>query len=296
MLSTHDRPALKAAAKESLRSANSRGVPVTLVTVVYLLMVLVPAVISGLQYRAVTTQLLPQLQMMNPSSPEEAMELLSMMRGYSASGGYSLAMLLLSIVLAVVGVGYQLYTLRISRGEDPGSVGALFDPFRQFGRFFVVLLLQGLFPFLWYLAGLIPGIILIVIGAASELPGLSILGGLLFFAGFILFIIAVYSYSQAVYFALDNPDMSATNTLRASKQAMRGHKWEYFVLELSFLGWAILTGLTFGILSIWVYPYQFTTFANYYNALTGWQPAAEGAETAPAAAGAPEKEPEWWEK
>ena len=296
MIPTYDRPALKSAAKESLRAAKSRGVPVTLVTIVYLVMLLTPSIITNIQTRRITAQLLPTLQTLNPNSTEDAMQFFSAITRATPGVGFSLAMLLLSVVLAVLSVGYQLYTLRISRNEDPGSVGALFDPFRQFGRFFVVLLLQALLPLLWYLAGLIPGLILMVIGAASNASFLAILGALVMLAGFLLCFIAALSYSQAVYFALDNPDMGAMDTLRASKQTMAGHKWEYFVLELSFIGWALLTGLTFGILGIWVAPYQGTTLANYYNALIGWWPAAEGAEVDSAYTEAPAKEPEWWEK
>lgn len=51
---------------------------------------------------------------------------------------------------------------------------------------------------------------------------------------------------------------------------MRGHKWELFVLDLSFLGWMLLSAL-FAPVSIWLDPYRAITNANYYNRLVGAQ-------------------------
>ena len=85
-------------------------------------------------------------------------------------------------------------------------------------------------------------------------------------------IIAAFAYSQTIYIMLDNPQISPLEAIAASKQLMRGHKFEYFTLQLSFLGWACLSIFTFGLLGIWLNPYMQVTMANYYNALTGWQP------------------------
>ena len=48
---------------------------------------------------------------------------------------------------------------------------------------------------------------------------------------------------------------------------MKGHKWDLFVLMLSFLGWALLGALTFGILYIWILPYMNTTLILFYDKL-----------------------------
>ena len=55
-----------------------------------------------------------------------------------------------------------------------------------------------------------------------------------------------YSYFMVPYIAAENPDMSGREAVTLSRRIMRGHKWECFVLELSFLGWQILGLLTFG--------------------------------------------------
>ena len=70
---------------------------------------------------------------------------------------------------------------------------------------------------------------------------------------------------MALYIMIENPHMSALDCIKASKQLMNGHKGELFVLDLSFLGWAILTVVPFVV--IWVFPYYNTAVTNYYIAL-----------------------------
>lgn len=52
---------------------------------------------------------------------------------------------------------------------------------------------------------------------------------------------------------------------------MNGHKWELFVLELSFIGWYLLGFVTLGIGLLWVVPYYNAVHADYYRALAGDQ-------------------------
>ena len=54
------------------------------------------------------------------------------------------------------------------------------------------------------------------------------------------------------------------NVLKESAKIMKGHKFELFVLELSFLGWVILTVITFGIVGLYFVPYYNATLTNYY--------------------------------
>ena len=66
---------------------------------------------------------------------------------------------------------------------------------------------------------------------------------------------------------LDNQDMKAMDCIRKSKEMMKGHKWEYFKLMFSFIGWIILGIFTFGILYFWLMPYMMVTECNFYNEL-----------------------------
>mgnify|MGYP004457502245 FL=1 len=164
-------------------------------------------------------------------------------RMQTSGAGVSLVTMLINLFLSIVAVGYCRYCLRVSREEETGGAEELFRCFPQFWRFFVLNLLTGLFVMLWSFLLIIPGII------------------------------AALSYSQATFLMLDDPELSALDAIRQSKALMRGHKGEYFTLCLSFFGWLLLSGMTMGLLGIWLEPYMTVTQANYYNSLIGWQPA-----------------------
>lgn len=245
-------PADRSALKMRAKEAMKKASPnLYLVSVVCLLLTNAPTFVTEF----------PTLrQMVNANSVEEMMYIYE--NGGAVTGGFALtlATFAMSIFLNLVTCGWQLYTLRVSRQEDHGGLETLFACFQQFWRFLSAVLLMGLFTFLWSMLLVIPGII------------------------------AAYSYSQTIYIMLDHPEMSAMEAIAASKRMMRGHKFEYFVLELSFLGWALLTGVTLGLLTIWLEPYMQVTKANFYNAVSNWQPyvAPEPDFTA-----APE---EWWKQ
>jgi uncharacterized membrane protein len=63
--------------------------------------------------------------------------------------------------------------------------------------------------------------------------------------------------------------------MEESQTLMRGHKGAYFVLQLSFIGWYIVSMFTFGIGLLWVIPYQDGTNANFYAGLTAKKSATE---------------------
>ena len=128
--------------------------------------------------------------------------------------------------------------LNVTRDITPGAQDA-FSGFCDFWSAFKVNFLVGLFTALWSLLFLIPGIIKAI------------------------------SYSMAMYILAENEGMPALEAISRSKEMMHGHKMEYFVLSLSFIGWAFLTGITFGLAGIWVMPYMNTTLANFYLSLKG---------------------------
>ena len=154
----------------------------------------------------------------------------------------SILLIAINLMTIVIGVGYRNYTLLVSRGIKAG-VGEIFDSFGIFFKVIWLNILTGIFVFLWSLLLFVPGII------------------------------AAYRYSFAVYILLDDPDKGALQCIRESKEMTRGYKGQLFVLDLSFIGWSLLTIVPF--VSIFVSPYTFTTLANYYNELSGWRPDAE---------------------
>lgn len=78
-------------------------------------------------------------------------------------------------------------------------------------------------------------------------------------------IIKSYSYFLAEFISREHPDKSAQECIEESRKLMDGHKMELFVLNLSFLGWHLLSILTCGILYIWVLPYIYQTTVIYID-------------------------------
>lgn len=115
------------------------------------------------------------------------------------------------------------------------TVSDAFSGFKYFWEAFKVHFLVGLYTFLWSLLFLIPGII------------------------------KSFSYSMSMYILAESPNKSANTCITESKQMMDGHKLDLFILELSFIGWALLCVVTVGIAAIWVGPYMSATYVNFYN-------------------------------
>lgn len=148
--------------------------------------------------------------------------------------------LLIQFVLYIVAAGFLIFLLNTVKSA--GAVyGNLLDGFGQAGRLILLALVEGLFIFLWSL--------------------------LLFFPA----IIAAYRYRMARLILLEHPEMGVMDCIRASKQMMKGHKWECFVLDLSFIGWWLLSAIPYVgyAVRIWLTPYYNTTMVLYYMALAG---------------------------
>ena len=145
---------------------------------------------------------------------------------------------------SIVEVGYNRFNLNLVDGEEV-KVGQVVSFFSHWTKAIATTFLRWLYTFLWSLLFLIPGII------------------------------ASYSYSMATYILAENPDMKAGEALRLSKEMMRGNKWRLFCLELSFIGWALLCGLTLGIGTLWLIPYQKAAITDFYREVSGTRKVVE---------------------
>ena len=142
-----------------------------------------------------------------------------------------------SIILsALFMLGITSFYMKLARKEKV-TYNELFSKINMFKVTLVVLILVGLYTTLWTLLLIIPGII------------------------------ASISYSQVYYIMIDNPEMTAIEAIKKSKEIMQGHKMDYFILSLSFLGWAILCLLTLGIGTLWLIPYMNVTMVNFYDSI-----------------------------
>jgi len=117
----------------------------------------------------------------------------------------------------------------------------MFKHMDQFGNAFVTSLLAGIFTILQFLLLIVPGIM------------------------------AAYSYSMIYLVLAEHPKLSAMEAIKESKRIMRGHRWELFVLQISFIWWYLLILITFGLAAIYVSPYIAMAETNFYNKIKNTQ-------------------------
>ena len=158
---------------------------------------------------------------------------------YDFSVGYNILTIVLSLISQFLAMSFAaFYCLKAVR-QEPTGFGDPYGAINDFGRFAGLTLLTYIFVFLWSLLFVIPGII------------------------------GSFRYAMAPYILRDNPGMTPSEALKRSKEMMVGNKWRLFCLQFSFIGWLILSALTFGVLSLWVIPYMGMSQALFYEELSG---------------------------
>ena len=149
---------------------------------------------------------------------------------------------LIGLVLFILALpltwGYQTLFLGAVRGGE-ATAKDMFEGYNKelFSRVLTTTLLYYVYVFLWSLLLLIPGCI------------------------------KAYSYAMTPYILKDNPEMKNNAAIEESMRMMDGHKLELFMLDLSFIGWAILSILTCCIGFLWLVPYMNMARVNFYEDL-----------------------------
>lgn len=136
-------------------------------------------------------------------------------------------------------IGFISYILSLTRKEEV-SLTDIFQDYKKIGLIVVTLIISYVFIIFGYILLIIPGIMI------------------------------AFSLVMVGYLLADSKETSiseAKNIIRESIEMMNGYKLDYFIFELSFIGWYLLGAITFGIAYIYVIPYF--TFANtlYYQRL-----------------------------
>ena len=174
----------------------------------------------------------------------------------------------LMLATTVVAFGFVIFMLNVSRNQK-AEIGNLFDGFARFLKVIWLLLVQMFFIWLWSLLLFVPlGICLALSLAVPSLQSIMPIILIPMFLAYTVFIcIIALRYSMSEYILIDNPHIGALDCINESKRLMKGRKMEYFILQLSFIGWELLTIIPF--VSIYVTPYVSVTCANFYNKISG---------------------------
>ena len=144
------------------------------------------------------------------------------------------------LIIGPLTVGAYYLVLHVIR-RDNARIGHLFRWFSDGSKFmkaFLTYLLMYVYLILWTLLLIIPGII------------------------------KSFSYAMTYFILNDHPEYTANQAITESRRMMNGHKMDYFLLCLSFIGWFILSILTIGIGFLWLVPYFYSTSAAFYEEIS----------------------------
>ena len=142
---------------------------------------------------------------------------------------------LVALLMLPLGGGYEVMFLKKNRGESELELGGMFQGFSDYGRILGTMILTSLYVILWSLLLVVPGII------------------------------KSYSYSMTNYILNDEPELAYNTAIEKSMAMMDGHKFDLFVLQLTFIGWWLLCILTLGIGILWLKPYMSMTTVEFYK-------------------------------
>lgn len=149
--------------------------------------------------------------------------------------GYSLSFVSLFVLLPLA-VGYSnSMRILLETGDNRLTNNSFSLGFGNWLHVVWGMILSTIYIFLWTLLLIIPGII------------------------------KSYSYALTPYILVEHPEMSANEAIEESMRLMDGHKFDLFYLQLSFIGWAILSILSLGLGFFWLIPYQMTAQAAFYR-------------------------------
>ncbi len=145
----------------------------------------------------------------------------------------------IELLLTPMAVGMITYYIKLVRGEKISTKEILFGKYKIFPKIILVQIIVSLLTMLGFFLLIIPA-----------------------------FIVA-YQMIMTTYILADDisDNMGASEITSYSKKLMDGHKWDYFIFEMSFLGWLLLGIVTFGIAFIWVAPYMDFATVMYYEEL-----------------------------
>lgn len=155
--------------------------------------------------------------------------------------GVILGLVLKLLLINPLQVGCRKFFFVNACSPDAGPA-LMGDAFKNgyYGNTVVAMLLRDLYVFLWTLLLVVPGII------------------------------KAYEYRLVPYLMAEYPEMHYREALDKSRMMMEGEKWNAFVLDLSFIGWSILSALTGGLVGIfWTNPYRYAADAELYLTLSG---------------------------
>lgn len=174
------------------------------------------------------------------------------------------------IIFVPLSFGLIISFIKLKRGEDVNAFGFIKDGFSRFGKSWGIAFrtfLKLLLPIVCIILAVLLIFSLTIFNAVinASKPLLNILSVVIYIASIVYMVSRSLLYVISYYISYDNPELSSKECVLKSEELMKGNRGNYFLLELSFIGWAILTCFTLGIGLLWLVPYMQVAVVCFYE-------------------------------
>lgn len=187
---------------------------------------------------------------------------------------YTIIDLAFTIISVPLSFGLIICFIKLKRGDDVNAFGFIKDGFSRFGKSWGIAwhtFVRMLLPIICLALVIILMSALITVNVLSGGAGLSpwfiLLSVVLYLATLVYVISRSFLYILAYYIGYDKPELSSKECVKKSEQLMKGNRGNYFLLQLSFIGWAILSILSLCIGMLWLTPYIAIAEVCFYEKL-----------------------------
>ena len=175
----------------------------------------------------------------------------------STSNLSSMIELFVSSILEIATINVYL---KMSRSPEPVPFSSFFEGFNYWARG----ILTNIYQIIWLTIWSLPGFILFFVALNLNQSFLILIAIPL---ALVPMIIKSFSYSQMMFIVTEYQEVSIPKALKISSLITEGHKWDIFVMYLSFMGWNLLCFFTLEIGNLWLTPYKNMTYTNAYHAM-----------------------------
>jgi len=161
---------------------------------------------------------------------------------------YNLLDILFFIINIPLSFGLLITFMKLKRGEDVNPFGLFKEGFSRFGKAFGIwfhTFIRILLPLVCLFLIRILHFVLMAVNTNIQLNFIfSIVYIVLLISTIIYVACRALLYLLAYYISYDNPELSSKECVKTSEKLMKGHRGNYLLLLLSFIGWAILILIT----------------------------------------------------
>lgn len=189
---------------------------------------------------------------------------------------YSIIDLAYAIITVPLSFGLIISFMKLKRGEEVSVLDFLKDGFSRFGRSWGIALHTLLRMLLPIICVVLVAILMTSLALVNNFSNtstiatptssiLSIISIVLYIATLVYVVSRGLLYSLAYNIGYDNPELSSKECVVKSAELMKGNRGNLFLLELSFIGWAILAVFTLGIGMLWLMPYMQVALVCFYE-------------------------------